>query len=184
MACWAGRRQPAANPRGQCPIAHWPPDGAVQSALPHLTPCSLFFASLTQSCPRGREQSPCLCPCQVLAEGGGGDRKPGVGRGRPWPFPFPSSQVSSLSGRSLFLAPPSPPSLTPLPPFPRWRARVKGVLSGADCTPRRGVMGTPTKHSFCPVHLDTHTHTHSTIPRTKEKASPEWRPQAAKPGPA
>ena len=34
--------------------------------------------------------------------------------------------------------PPSPPSLTPLPPFPRWRARVKGVLSGADCTPRRG----------------------------------------------
>lgn len=55
-----------------CPSA----TGTAQSALPPSTPCRLLFASLTPSCPSGREQSPCLCPCQVLAEGGGGDRKP------------------------------------------------------------------------------------------------------------
>lgn len=69
-----GEEQPAANPRAMpsCPSA----TGTAQSALPHSTPCCLLFASLTPSCPSGREQSPCLCPCQVLAEGGGGDRKP------------------------------------------------------------------------------------------------------------
>lgn len=87
------------------PIGH---RGSPVSPL-HLTACFLFFTSLIQSCASGRERSPCLCPCQVLAGGGGGQEAMSR-EGGTWPFPFPSSQISSLSGRSLFLA--------PLPAFP------------------------------------------------------------------
>jgi hypothetical protein len=95
--------------------------------------------------------------------------------GELWPFPFPSSQVSSLSGRSLFLAPlPAFPDTAHAAPFPRWRARVKSGPSGGDsrdpeerlCSsvPQMGGDAYPTSTAFAlslRLHTHTHTHTHS-----------------------
>lgn len=48
--------------------------------------------------------------------------------GEPWPFPFPSSQVSSLSGRSLFLA--------PFPAFPDATAPLSQMRSKSQKDPK------------------------------------------------
>lgn len=54
--------------------------------------------------------------------------------------------------------------LLPCPPFPDAAAPLSQMESNSQkgakwnrLCPKRGVMGTPTKHSFCPVHVATHT---------------------------
>lgn len=135
------------------PLAHGS-DRTVVSA-PHLTSCGLFFASLTNLVLRGREQSPCLCPCRNVLAARGGRGQEAVSRGGPWPFrsQAPRFPLSFREGASSL--PPSPPSLTPLPPFPDSEQESRSA-KWSRLYPQGRVMGAPTQHSFCPVHLDTH----------------------------
>lgn len=73
--------------------------------------------------------------------------------------------------------PPSPPSLTPLPPFPRWGARVKVEQT----VPQEEGDGCPPPSTALAIWPYPHTLYHT---QDQREARPEWRPQAAKGDPA
>lgn len=100
-ACGSGREQPAANPRGQCPFAHWPQGHPGQPSPPQASCSSAPRSDLVLV---GESEVPVYAHARCWLEEEEGQEAMSR-EGGTWPFPFPSSQISSLSGRSLFLAP-------------------------------------------------------------------------------